>query len=343
MDSKNGVQSLEIGIGILRAISSGHRAMMLKEIATAADMSASKVHRYLVSLVRCGLVVQDAASSRYDLGPLALSLGLVAVERLDRVKLGMAAIETLRDEIKQTIALAIWSELGPVIVRSVRPNHQISLNLVTGTVLRLLSSACDQVVAAHLPRSVTHGRISHEQANLPLPADLPSADRVDAMLAQVLAEGVATVAGEHQVPGVAAAAAPVFNFKRGIVLAILVKGVKDLIDLSANGTVVTAVTRCAHNLSQRLSQHGGSWAHRQPKKTGGPMVSLYFVKKYAFSPYLTCVSSNYIDSIMRLVTGPFGAGQSRQMPIDRVNSMFQNTALKQCTIPPSSKTSVKTC
>ncbi len=343
MDSKNGVQSLEIGIGILRAISSGHHAMMLKDIAGATGMSASKVHRYLVSLVRCGLVEQDPASSRYDLGPLALSLGLAAVDRLDRVKLGMAAIETLRDEINQTIALAVWSDNGPVIVRSVAPERPITVNVVTGTALPLLSSAGGRVFAAHLPRSETQDRISHEQANVRLPAELHSAGGVAAMLAQVLAEGVATVADEQQMPGVAAAAAPVFNFKRGIVLAILVKGVKDLIDLSANGTVVTAVTRCAHNLSQRLSQHGGSWSHRQPKKTGGPMVSLYFVKKYAFSPYLTCVGSNYIDSIMTLVTGPFGAGQSRQTPLDRVNSMFQNPALKQCTIPPSSKTSVKTC
>jgi DNA-binding IclR family transcriptional regulator len=88
-DSKNGVQSLEIGMTILQAISSGHRSMMLKDIAAAADMPASKVHRYVVSLVRSGLVEQDPMTSRYDLGPFALSLGLVAVDRLDRVKLGL--------------------------------------------------------------------------------------------------------------------------------------------------------------------------------------------------------------------------------------------------------------
>ena len=108
-EGKNGVQSLEIGMAILRAISGGHRAMMLKDIAAAADMPASKVHRYIVSLVRSGLVEQDPATSRYDLGSFALSLGLVAVDRLDRVKLGLAAIDRLRDEINQTTALAVWS------------------------------------------------------------------------------------------------------------------------------------------------------------------------------------------------------------------------------------------
>ena len=36
-DKKNGVQSFEIGMGILRAISGGHRAMMLKDIAAATE------------------------------------------------------------------------------------------------------------------------------------------------------------------------------------------------------------------------------------------------------------------------------------------------------------------
>jgi hypothetical protein len=76
-EGKNGVQSPEIGMAILRAIRSGHRSMMLKGIAAAAAMPAmpaSRVHRCIVSLVRSGLVEQDPMTSRDDLGPFALSL-----------------------------------------------------------------------------------------------------------------------------------------------------------------------------------------------------------------------------------------------------------------------------
>ncbi len=251
-DSKNGVQSLEIGMTILRAISSGHRAMMLKDIAKAAGMPASKVHRYLVSLVRSGLVEQDPGTTRYDLGPFALSLGLVAVDRLDRVKLGLAAIADLRDEINQTTALAIWSDNGPVIIRSVRPYRPITVNVVTGTALNLLTSASGRVYAAHLPRSVTQTRIADEQNSPSLPSELQSAVGVDAMLAQVLENGFSTVADYHLVPGVAAAAAPVFNFKREITLSVLAIGVKGMIDLSPDGPVIHALTRSARDLSMRL-------------------------------------------------------------------------------------------
>ena len=75
-ESKHGVQSLEVGAGVLRAVVNGHRAMMLKEIAAAADIPPSKAHRYLVSLIRSGLIEQDPATSRYSLGPFALNIGL---------------------------------------------------------------------------------------------------------------------------------------------------------------------------------------------------------------------------------------------------------------------------
>ena len=152
VDGKHGVQSLEIGMGILRAMVNGQRSMMLKEIAAAADMPASKAHRYLVSLIRAGLVEQDPMSSRYDLGPFALNIGLVALDRLDRVRLGLNAIAEMRDEINQTTALAVWGDKGPVVVRWERPRRPITVNVITGTVLELLSSATGRVFAAWMPK-----------------------------------------------------------------------------------------------------------------------------------------------------------------------------------------------
>jgi DNA-binding IclR family transcriptional regulator len=158
----------------------------------------------------------------------------------------------LRDEINQTTALAIWSDNGPVIIRSVRPYRPITVNVVTGTALNLLTSASGRVFAAYLPRSATNARISREQTTLNLPDELKTAAGVDAVLAQVLQEGVSTVADYHLVPGVAAAAAPVFNFKHEITLSILAIGVKGMIDLSLDGPVVGALKRSAQALSARL-------------------------------------------------------------------------------------------
>lgn len=250
-DGKHGVQSLEVGMGILRAMVRGQRAMMLKDIAAAAEMPASKAHRYLVSLIRAGLVEQDPNTSRYDLGPFALNIGLVAIDRLDRVRLGLSAIAALRDEINETTALAVWSDHGPVIVRWERPRRPITVNVVTGTALDLLTSASGRIFAAWLPHEVTAKRIEQELAASQTPG-LRTQEDVDRLLAQVRADGVASVSGYHLVPGVEAVAAPVFNFKHEITLAMLVVGVQGMFDMSLDGPVVAALKRAAANLSERL-------------------------------------------------------------------------------------------
>lgn len=254
-DGKHGVQSLEIGMGILRAMVRGQRSMMLKDIAAAADMPAPKAHRYLVSLIRAGLVEQDPATSRYDLGPFALNIGLVAIDRLDRIRLGLTAIAALRDEINETTALAVWSDHGPVIVRWERPRRPITVNVVTGTALDLLTSASGRVFAAWLPPAVTAPRIERELAEGRAPGLQTPAD-VERMLAQVRADGVSTVSGYHLVPGVEAVAAPVFNFKNEITIAMLVVGVQGMFDMSLDGKVVAALKRAADELSARLGHAG---------------------------------------------------------------------------------------
>lgn len=256
LEGKHGVQSLEIGMGILRAMANGQRSMMLKDIAAAADMPASKAHRYLVSLIRAGLVDQDPMTSRYDLGTFALNLGLVALDRLDRVRLGLSAISELRDEINQTTALAVWGDGGPVVIRWERPRRPITVNVTTGTALDLLMSAAGRVFAAWMPKNIIAPILAEELKHAPLPPALKSKAAVEALLAEIRAQGYAATNGQHKVAGVEAAAAPIFNFKNEITMAVLVVGVQGMLDISPEGKVVQSLKQSAEKLSLRLGAHG---------------------------------------------------------------------------------------
>lgn len=257
LEGKHGVQSLEIGMGILRAMANGQRSMMLKDIAAAAEVPASKAHRYLVSLIRAGVVDQDPMTSRYDLGTFALNLGLVALDRLDRVRLGLNTIAEMRDEINQTTALAVWGDKGPVIVRWERPRRPITVNVITGTVLELLNTATGRVFAAWMPKKIIMPLINQElKEPTTLPPDLKTKAAVEAMLAEIRSQGFAATNGQHKVAGVEAVAAPVFNFKNEITMALLVVGVQGMFDISAEGEVVKSLVKHAESLSTRLGATG---------------------------------------------------------------------------------------
>lgn len=246
---------MEVGVRVLRAMATGQRAMMLKDIAAAAGMAPSKAHRYLVSLIRSGLVEQDPANARYDLGPFALSMGLVALDRLDRIRLGQNTIAQLRDEVNETTALAVWGGDGPVIVRWERPRRPITVNVTTGTTgttLDLLSSGTGLVFAAWLPQQATAALLAREMTSERLPEALRSKQAVNALLERIRSQGYATTASYHYVPGVAGAAAPVFNVKNEISMALLTVGVQGMFDCSEDGAVVHALKRHARQLSERL-------------------------------------------------------------------------------------------
>lgn len=91
--------------------------MALKDIAKATGMSTGKAHPYLVSFLKVGFVTQEPSGS-YELGPLALQLGLTRLQRLDPVKEAASPlIAALAAETEQSVAIAVWGNLGPTIVR----------------------------------------------------------------------------------------------------------------------------------------------------------------------------------------------------------------------------------
>lgn len=251
-DAQHGVQSFEVGAGVLRAVVRGQRLMTLKDIAAAAEMPPSKAHRYLVSLIRTGLIEQDPLTSRYKLGPFALDIGLVALDRLDRVRLGLSAISDLRDRINETVGLAVWGDHGPVIVRWERPQRPITVNVVTGTSLPLLTSASGRVFAAWLPKSQTAAQISKELKARDRFSNLTTRSEVDALLAKIRADGVAPVTQHYVFEGVQAVAAPVFNFKNQITMSIAVVGVEGMSDLSADSPLIKELKKAAEALSWGL-------------------------------------------------------------------------------------------
>jgi len=120
----------------------------------------------------------------------------------------------------------------------------------------MLTSASGRVFAAYMARDTVRPLIEREMANPELPEDLRSWPQVEAMLDKVRHDGYAAVSGYYLVPGVEALAAPVFNFKGEITIAMLVVGVQGMFDMAPDGEVVRALRAAAVNLSQRLGYTG---------------------------------------------------------------------------------------
>jgi DNA-binding IclR family transcriptional regulator len=241
-----GVNSLEVGLRLARVLAQDPLPQALKDLAAGAGMSPAKAHRYLVSLVRAGLAEHDSESSRYRLGPLALELGMSALNGLDVLKFGGETLADLRMVIDETVLLSIWGNKGPVVMRWLESSRPIATNVRAGWVMPLLNSATGRLFSAFLPTGMTAELVKAELAKNP-------GERATyvARLSTIREQRISLVEGDL-LRGVAAVAAPVFGQDGTMVAAIAALGLQGVIDISPGGPTVNAVQMSAQSLSRRL-------------------------------------------------------------------------------------------
>jgi DNA-binding IclR family transcriptional regulator len=199
---RRGIQSVEIGARVIDALRAAQGPLHLKELAKACRLPTSNCHRYVVSFVRTGFLVQDITSGRYDLGPSLLQTGLAALARIDAVAVSTAALQELVDETGHTGLLSVWADFGPTIVRWMAGAGAVRTSLSTGSTLPLLTSATGRVFLAFLPPRQTRQLLAQEAIS----------DNIEPapLIAAVRNAGIARVSGDH-IPGLSAVAAPVLD------------------------------------------------------------------------------------------------------------------------------------
>jgi DNA-binding IclR family transcriptional regulator len=258
--SQVGIQSVEVGFALIDALTKSQGAMMLRDLAQAAGMSPAKAHRYLVSYQRLGLVQQDGGSTRYDLGPAALKLGLASLSRLDAVALARSRMDALMDEIGHTVAIAVWGNHGPVIVHWQEPARAVTVNLRLGDVMPLLGSATGRCFAAFASQALVQPLLKAEIAQLGkgARAGMPrDANEAQGMLNETRKRGMGRVV-DTLLPGISGLAVPVWDAGDRICLSLVSLGASASFDADNSGAIATALRQCSAQLSSELGSKVGS-------------------------------------------------------------------------------------
>ncbi|MEJ8811916.1 IclR family transcriptional regulator [Variovorax ureilyticus] len=261
--AQRGIQSIEVGGQLLRALVHHGRPMALKDLAREAEMSPAKAHPYMVSFGRLGLIEQDRTSGHYLLGPLALQLGLISLQQANPVHVATPLITELAQQIGQTVAIAVWGDRGATIVRLAESPAPLHVNMRHGTVFSLTNTASGRLFGAYLDSAVVQRLLEEErlrehkgaaeprQRGMPPVQPLPSWKDFEAQLHEVRKRGLSRSEGEI-LPGVSAMSAPVFDHTGAIVLAVTAIGPAAVFDTRWDGDIALALKACADQVSERL-------------------------------------------------------------------------------------------
>lgn len=252
-----GVQSVEVGARILKALVDIGAPAMLRDVAFRAEIASAQAHAYLLSFRKTGLVEQDPASGRYLLGPFALQLGLSRMRQVDALRIAADAASELAAAHGLMVTLSVWGTHGATIVQVQESEVPIHVNLRAGAVYTLTGTATGRLFAAYLPDRIVRPlleaelRAGSQNRGIGMPTSLRA---LAESTAEVRAMGCSTTAGVP-VPGINAICIPVFDHTGQLKCALTLIGPESMVDADPRGELAVRLREFGRSVSEKLG-HG---------------------------------------------------------------------------------------
>jgi DNA-binding IclR family transcriptional regulator len=253
-NAQRAVQSVEVGGRLLLALADSPESLPLKDLAARAELPPSRAHPYLVSFQRLGLVAQDAASGRYALGPAALQIGLASLRQLDPLKAAEPFAEALARATGHAVALAVWGNFGPTVVRLIEARQPLHVQLRVGSVMSVIGTATGRAFAAALPAERLERAMVAAVGDDPAPRSQPWKQRrkdFEDIAAEVKRHGIARAVGKP-IPGVNAFSAAAFDHEGEPALVITALDHQDRLPGEWNNPTAIAVREAAAAITARI-------------------------------------------------------------------------------------------
>ena len=159
-----GIHAVETALDIFQCVIEGEGGVSLSSLSRQTGLQPSKLHRYLVSLVKYGYLSQSDVTGFYDLGVSLRRVGIAAFNRFDEMKAIGDALRQFALEQDCTLFHYIWTEMGPTLINVEFGNYRLPVTLRIGSSLPLCGSATGRLFLAHLPKLMTAGLLANERA-----------------------------------------------------------------------------------------------------------------------------------------------------------------------------------
>ncbi len=207
MSEAQGVNSVEIAVQVLDAVAQFNHPIRAVDIAAITGLSKSRLHKYLVSLCRSGMMYQNPENSLYGLGTKIGHLALAADKQNGHITVINKTLCQLRDKLNISTGLVIVQDNELWLIHYNRSNKAIDIDYQVNTQVPLNHSAAGKVFLA----------FSQEFAN----QSLLSATEI----AEIRAQGYSTrLKEESTIPGAKSISCPIYDSAGNLVAAAVVMG-----------------------------------------------------------------------------------------------------------------------
>ena len=253
------IQSVERAAAILGALGSGTPRLGVTEIAERVGLAKPTVYGLLRTLEKHDLVVQDADSGKYSLGPGVLQLGNAYLDGSELRARSLLWAEALAQRANEAVWVATLSGTRVIVLHHVfRPDNTVQI-LEVGAAIPWHACALGHAIVAQLPASASARVMAADLVPLTGRTKTTRA-ALSRALAQVRKNGYA-VEDQEATVGDAGVAAPIMNRHGTVAGAIGVVGpVERLLASGTREELARAVVDAARSVSRDLGAGRGGAA-----------------------------------------------------------------------------------
>lgn len=234
------IQTVQRAALILDAFTVAQPYLSLNELTRRLGASKATAHRYTKALRAAKLLRYDERTALFSLGPQVLTLGAAARAGLPIVAAAEPFMESLVQEIDETVVLSVWDGESPIVVRSAdNTDRVVRISVRVGSRLDPTHSAQGKVFCAWLPPEQIPSLTKQLKRDAELRAEIETVRNAGLSLNAPAVNGVRTLA------------APVFQGEL-IVGTLGIIGTTASVSDDPGSPLATALLRTASELSAQL-------------------------------------------------------------------------------------------
>ena len=227
------------------------RPASLTEIATDTKMHPSKLHRYLVSLIRAGFAQRDGRG--LYVASFASQMAQPRSSQARAIEVAEHGLAELARRIGETVFISTWAPTGPAILRVDLPERLVSVRVRANSDLTVSDTAVGRAFAAFMESEHVTPIVEAEFARLKLSQTEVSKRRKTfaRRLEEVRARGVSRSVSELY-QGMVAFSVPVFDDHAHPVLAITAFGIEAMIESGWNSVAARVLAEYAAEVTRKI-------------------------------------------------------------------------------------------
>jgi IclR family acetate operon transcriptional repressor len=248
---RNGVQSIDRAVAILRCFDARRPTLGISDIARATGLSTTTTHRLLVAM-QTNRLIRQTSDRRYGLGPLLIQLARSGAVPTTLRDTALPFMTALRDEVDETVGLHELLPTGErAVLDQVESHHELRRTYTEfGMPIPLTHGAPGKAILSMLPVERQDAWLSQPIRSI-TPETVTDPEVLRAELREVRRRGWAESKGERT-PGIRTVSAPIFDHTGQVIGALGLSVPRVRMDDARAEVLGERITACSWAVSESM-------------------------------------------------------------------------------------------